>query len=182
MRSDLDASVPGILSDADAKQRAYEQAKSALEYEQTRETPSFTIPDEVDEDGNVIPFETFTPAEPTVKEITIHGERHIAFTDDSPSKTNVFVASAIDQYGDPIKPLYEWTGADGGVLVVDNVDGTYDVTATAGDVTESITVTVRSYIAPSPPPQPEIDHEDLALYEAIAGLEERMTQVEGGHE
>lgn len=172
------ASVPSGLTDDEAKQKAYEQATSALEYEQTRDMPSFTIDNEVDEKGNVIEFEKFIPAEPTVKEITIHGERHIAFTDDSPSKTIEFVASAIDQYGDPIETEFNWTGADNGGLTVENVDGTYEVSAAAGGVTESITVAVHAYLAP----QPEIDYEKLALYEAIAGLEERMSEVEGGRE
>lgn len=142
------ASVSSNLTDDEAKQKAYEQAKSALEYEQTRDKPSFTIGNEVDEDDNVIEFEKFIPAEPTVKEITIHGERLISFADDSSSKTLEFVASAVDQYGKPIVPLYEWTGADNGVLTVNNVDGTYEVTASADGVTESITVTVQAYQEP----------------------------------
>jgi hypothetical protein len=106
---------------------------------------------------------------------------HISFEDDSPSKTVEFVATAVDRYSDPIETEFNWTGAENGLLTVDNAGGTYDVTATAGDVSDSITVTVSAYSVPLPP-QPEIDYEKLALHEAIAGLEERMTCQEGGHE
>ncbi len=168
------ASVSTGVDDTTAKQQGYVQVRKALAYEQTLDVPSI--------DGrDMEPIEVLVPAEPVVKEITIHGDTLIGFEDDSPSKTIAYNAIAIDQYGDPINSSIVWTGANNGVLAVDNVDGTYEVTASAGDVTASKKVTVSAYVAPTPP-QPEVDYEKLALFEAIAGLETRLAQVEGGHE
>ena len=168
------ASVPIGLDEGLAKQQGYEQVRKALAYEQTLDVPSI-------EGSDMEPIEVFTPAEPVVKEITIHGDTFVNFGDDSPSKTVEFVASAIDQYGEPIESEFNWIGVDDGILTVDNADGAYGVSATSDNVTAAINVIVHAYVAPSPP-QPEIDYEKLALYEAIAGLEERMARAEGGRE
>lgn len=167
------ASVSSNLKNDEAKQKAYEQVKTALKYEQTRETPSFTVPDEEDEDGNVIEFEKFIPADPTVKEITIHGDSYVSFEDDSPSKTIELSASAIDQYSDPIEMPYEWIGANNGVLKVDNVDGTYGVSIMAGGITASINVVVHAYRAPEPS---EVD----LLAEYVVDVDFRVAMLELG--
>lgn len=168
------ALVPLDLDDMSAKQVGYEQVRKALAYEQTLEIPSF-------DGSDMETIEVFIPSEPVVNKIKIHGDTVVYFLDESPSKTVEFVASAYDQYDEPLETEFDWTGAENGLLIVDNANGVYEVIATASGVTASITVNVRAYIAPSLP-QPEVDYEKLALFEAVEGLESRLIQVEGGRE
>lgn len=137
------AAVNGDLSDSTAKQKGYEKVWRALEYEQTLEVPSFAIGDNTDDDGNVIEYEKFTPDKPQATRIEIEGPTSISFEDESPSKEVEYTAKAYDQYGEVIDTSIEWTGADDGVLTVENTPGTtYEVSVKAGDVTKTITVTV----------------------------------------
>ncbi|MER2170751.1 MAG: hypothetical protein ABS938_08935, partial [Psychrobacillus psychrodurans] len=70
------ASIPSDLTDAEAKQYGYEQVKSALEYEQTQDTPSI--------DGSEMEgIEEFIPEPPKAVTIKIAGERFVSFEDET---------------------------------------------------------------------------------------------------
>ncbi|WP_342538436.1 hypothetical protein MKY15_20545 [Sporosarcina sp. FSL K6-1540] len=135
------ASVPHELSDVDAKQYGYEQVKSALEYERTRDSPSI--------DGSEMgAIETFIPELPKVKALKLIGDTYVQFEEDETERTLAFTIEATDQYGDPIERDWEWTGAVDGVLTVTPIDEGLTVTVSADGVTASIDVSVYPYVEP----------------------------------
>lgn len=121
-------------------QEAYKCVKKTIDYERTQTEHSFVT----DGEGEV-----FIPDAPIVSKIVIEGDRVVQFSDaETESKTVELTAIAFDQYGAPISTAFDWQGADGGVLTVNNADDTYDVAVSGGGVSESVTVRVYGYKEP----------------------------------
>lgn len=121
-------------------QEAYKRVKKTIDYERTQTEHPFVT----DEEGEV-----FIPDAPIVSKIVIEGDRVVQFSDaETESKTVELTAIAFDQYGAPISTAFDWQGADGGVLTVNNADDTYDVAVSGGGVSESVTVRVYGYKEP----------------------------------
>lgn len=138
------AAVNGDLSDHDeVNQKGYEQIWRTLEYEQTLDEPSFTVDDNVDDDGNVIEYEKFTPEESKVVRIEIDGPSSIYFDGDSESQTVDYVAIAYDQYGEKVddKTVEQ---------VFDNKDYEAVVKVKIGDAEKVMKVSVFAYKEPEP--------------------------------
>lgn len=165
------ASVPSDLTDSEAKQKAYEQVRKALEYEQTLNKPSFVVLDNVDEEGNVIPFEIFNPAEPKVNKIEIIGDRFIHFEKGQDSVTKEYAAKITDQYGEPIEKDVIWYGAENGVLTVNHEQQEIEVKAECDGVESSILVQVFPYVEPQPTAEEKISQLETALIETTVLLE-----------
>lgn len=130
------ASVPSELNDVDAKQYGYEQVKSALEYEQTQDSPSI--------DGKEMDsIEEFIPKPPKAVAIKITGERFVSFEDETETKSLVYTVEATDQYGDVFSNyIVDET--------INNDTYTHKVTATVDNVTETLDVQVYKYVLPVP--------------------------------
>lgn len=138
------ASVPSDLNDADAKQYGYEQVKSSLEYEQTQDSPSINGAD-------MEAIEEFVPEPPKSVTIKITGDRFVSFEDETKTKTLVYAVEAIDQYGDVFS---NYTVDE----TINNDTYTHMVTATVGDVTETLDLQVYKYVLPVPP-EPTIEEQ-----------------------
>lgn len=137
------AAISGVLSDAEAKQKGYEQIWRALEYEQTLDKPSFTVGDNVDDDGNVIEYEKFTPEDSKVVKISIDGPSSVYFGDESEDKIVDYEATAYDQYGEKVETKsIEQT--------FNNKDYTQDIKFRIGEVEEVLSVSVFAYRKPEP--------------------------------
>lgn len=137
------ASVPHDLTDADAKQYGYEQVKSALEYEQTQDTPSI-------DGSDMSAIEAFIPELPKVKSLKLIGDTYVQFAENETERVLTFTVEATDQYDDPIERDWTWDGAVGGVLNVTPNDGNLTVTVSAEGESASVDVGVYPYVKPVP--------------------------------
>lgn len=175
------AVVPGNLADGEAKQQAYEQVWRSLEYEQTKVKPSLTVSDDVDEEGNVIPYEQFIPEEPKVDKVEIIGDRFIHFEKGQDSVTKEYAAKITDQYGEPIEKDVIWYGADNGVLTVNHEQQEIEVKAECDGVNSSIIVQVIPCVVPEPTAEEKISQLETALMETtslLASEQEKNKQNE----
>lgn len=137
------ASVPSEMNDVDAKQYGYEQVKSALEYEQIQDSPSI--------DGSEMEvIEEFIPEPPKAVSIKITGDRFVSFNNEAKTKTLVYTVEAIDQYSEVFS---NYTVDE----TINNDTYTHTITATVGDVTNTLDVQVYKYILPVPPEPSETE-------------------------
>lgn len=151
-------------------QEAYKRVKKTIDYERTQTEHSFVTYEE---------GEVFIPDAPIVSKIVIEGDRVVQFSDaETESKTVELTAIAFDQYGAPISTAFDWQGADGGVLTVNNADDTYDVAVSGGGVSESVTVRVYGYKEPIYIKSIEDEIADYVAYSV--GLDFKVTMLELG--
>ena len=143
------ASVLSKLDDATAKQRAYEQVREALIYEQTLEKPSIN-------GSEMEPIEVFTPAEPVTTSVRINGPTVFTFDDDAAENTVTFTAVAYDQYGD--------------IVSTKNIERTFinddyneNVSVTIDGVSAMLGVTIQKYREPMPTLEEQLAEKDLRI-------------------
>lgn len=152
------ASVPKELNDSDAKQYAYEQVRSSLEYEQSQESPSI-------DGSNLESIEVFIPQLPKVKTIKLIGERYVSFDEGEDEKVISFEVEAIDQYGQPTVKEWVWDGASDGVLTVTSTDSIITVSVTADGMVDTLDVRVFPYVTPLPPSPIELSDVEILQQE-----------------
>jgi hypothetical protein len=137
-------------------QKAYEQVKSAIEYENTLTEHSFTT----DETG-----EEFTPEMPKASKVIIDNVINYFSCLQTGDLTQQFTAKVYDQYGDVISKSITFSFSstpanvtlNNGLLTVGQAEGDYDLTLTASceGVTDALLIYVRKYVEPTIPPKTE---------------------------
>lgn len=151
-------------------QRAYINAKSAIDYEQEQDSHLLTT----DEEG-----EPFTPDEPAVARVEVEPLQSVEFSEGEEEKEIELKANVYDQYGDPVETDVTWE-ATGGVLngstlsvgVPSEVEE-LTVTGASGDVSDDVSFIVFPYVAPA-----EENSEMAAELEELKSVVNAMIGVE----
>lgn len=152
-------------------QRAYKEAKSAIEYERTQDEHAFVTDETGDE---------FIPDEPVAERIEIDRLEPIRFEKGQENATVDVSAAVYDQYGDEMEMAIDWTAGEGEItdnqLVINSPEEQKEitVTATAADLTEETMFNVYPYREPVvEPPQSNGNVAELtAIIDTMLGVEQ----------
>jgi len=155
-------------------QKAYEQVKNTIDYENTLTEHSFTT-DEIGEE--------FIPEIPTASKIIIDNAINYFSCLQVGSLTRRFTAKVYDQYGNLIAGTVVFTlnvtplniTLLDGLLTVGQADSDYDLalTASCGNATDTLQVYIKKYVEPIIPPKTivEVNTERItAMEDAVMAL------------
>jgi len=167
------------LTKQELLQKAYEQCKSAIDYEKTQEEHAF----EWDGKGG----EEFIPPSPKAKSIElILDKSYVQFEANQETAEIALSADVKDQYGEAYDGVVQFVTTLGSVtdniLTIPKVDVFTKVEVTA--ICDGVEDTKELFIYPYVEPQivdEHVDEEILAMAEAIIDLDSRLSALEGGN-
>ena len=160
-------------------QKAYEQCKSAIDYEKTQEEHAFEW------DG--VGGEEFVPEPHNAKIVELIADRYSHQFELGQETVEIVLSVEVqDQYGEAYDGAVQFAttlgSVAGNILTIPKVDvfTKVEVTASSGGVEDTKELFIYPYVEPQIVDE-RVDEEITAMAEAIIDLDSRLSALEGGN-